>query len=112
MNPFRRIADFFRHKPGMIGTPPSQRAMWHDPAAHARDFAHRCAGDIDLAVAARMMELGIPNHQIGRPDPDHRGQWRAFFPRSQPCRVSWKTQSSPFVNVPTDSMIPARANSR
>jgi hypothetical protein len=41
MNPFRRIADFFPRKPGMIGTPPSQRPMWHDPAAHARDFAER-----------------------------------------------------------------------
>ncbi len=81
MNPFRRIADFFRRKPGMIGTPPSQRPMWHAPAAHAKDFSERYAQDLDLAVADRMMELGIPNHQIGRPDPDHRGQWRAFFPQ-------------------------------
>jgi len=65
----------------MIGTPPSQRPIGHDPAAHARDFAQRYAEDIDLAVAERMTELGIPNHQIGRPDPDHRGQWRAFFPQ-------------------------------
>jgi DNA-damage-inducible protein J len=41
MNPFRRIADFFRRKPGMIGTPPSQRTIWHDPATDARDFTYR-----------------------------------------------------------------------
>ena len=27
--------------PSMIGTPPSQRPMWHKPAAHAMDFAER-----------------------------------------------------------------------
>ncbi len=43
MNPFRRIVDFFRRKPGMIGTLPPQRPMWDDPAAHARDFAERYA---------------------------------------------------------------------
>ena len=51
MNPFRRIADFFRRKPGMIGTPPSQRQMWHDPAAHARDFAERYAEPLDVIVS-------------------------------------------------------------
>jgi hypothetical protein len=79
MNPFKRIRDFFR-KPAMIGTPPSQRPMWHDPAAHARDFAERYAHDLDLAVAERMTELGIPDDQIGMPD-DKRGiQWAAFHP--------------------------------
>jgi len=64
----------------MIGTPPSQRLLWHDPAVHARDFAERYAERMDYLTAQRMMELGIPNHQIGRPDPDHEGRWRAFFP--------------------------------
>jgi hypothetical protein len=27
--------------PALIGTPPSARPLWHDPAAHARDFAER-----------------------------------------------------------------------
>jgi hypothetical protein len=58
--------------PAMIGTRPSARPIWHNPAAHARDFSERYAEDIDLAIANRKMELGIPNHQIGRPDPDHR----------------------------------------
>jgi hypothetical protein len=79
MNHFKRIRDFFR-KPAMIGTPPSQRPMWHDPAAHARDFAERYAHDLDLAVAERMTELGIPDDQSGMPD-DKRGiQWAAFHP--------------------------------
>ena len=81
MNLFRRIADFFRRKPGMIGTPPSQWSMWHDPAAHARDFARRYAEDIDLAVADRMMELGTQSIRSVCPILDHRGQWCAFFPQ-------------------------------
>jgi len=50
MNPFRRIADFFHRIAGMIGTPPSQRPMWHDPAAHARDFAERYADPLNYLV--------------------------------------------------------------
>ena len=42
-NPFKRIRDFFR-KPAMIGTPPSARPVWDDPAAHARDFSRRGDG--------------------------------------------------------------------
>jgi hypothetical protein len=64
----------------MIGTPPSRRALWHDPAIHAGDFAERYADPMDYIAAQRMMELGIPDDQIGCPDPDHGGRWRAFFP--------------------------------
>ncbi len=78
-NPFRRIRDFFR-KPAMIGTPPSARPMWHDPAAHARDFAERYASELDLAVAERMGQLGIPENQIGMPDDDRGLRWAAFHP--------------------------------
>ncbi len=53
----------------MIGTPPSERPLWHNPAAHARDFAERYAQDLDLIVAQRIQELGIPDHQNGRPIP-------------------------------------------
>ena len=62
--PFQRIRDFFR-KPAMIGMPPSQRHMWHDPAAHARDFAERYADPMNYHVETRMMELGIPTDRIG-----------------------------------------------
>jgi hypothetical protein len=79
MNPFKRVRDLFR-KPAMIGTPPSQRLMWHHPAAHARDFAERYAWDLDLAVVERMRDLGLHDDQIGMPD-DHRGiEWAVFHP--------------------------------
>jgi hypothetical protein len=66
-NPFQRIRDFFR-RPAMVGTPPSKRPMWHDPAEHASDFAKRYAVELDYAVSQRMMELGIPDDQIGMRD--------------------------------------------
>src|SRR5208337_4436652 len=58
----------------------SDQPMWHDPAAHARDFAERYAEPMDYLAAQRMMDLGIPLSQIGRPGPDHGGRWRTFFP--------------------------------
>jgi hypothetical protein len=63
-NPFQRIRDFFRN-PAMMGTPPSERLMWHDPAEHARDFAERYAEPMNYHVENRMMELGIPTDRIG-----------------------------------------------
>ena len=66
--------------PAMIGTPPSARPMWHDPAAHARDFAERYTQDLDLAVAQRMRELGIHDDQIGMPDRIMGIEWAAFHP--------------------------------
>ena len=63
-NPFQSIREFFR-KPSMIGTPPSERLMWHDPAAHARDFAERYAEPMNYHAENRMMELGIPTDRIG-----------------------------------------------
>ena len=61
MNPFRRIADFFRRQPGMIGTPPSQGPMWHDPAVHARDFVERYAepftAEAELTIRHEAREL-------------------------------------------------------
>jgi hypothetical protein len=66
--------------PAVIGTRPSARPNWHNPAAHASDFSERYAQDLDLIVAQRIAELGIPDHQNGRPDADAGGRWRAFFP--------------------------------
>jgi hypothetical protein len=57
----------------MIEKPPS------DPAAHAEDFAHRYAHDLDAYCAIRMEELGIPEHLHGAPDFASDGQWRAFI---------------------------------
>ena len=67
-------------QPGMIGTPPSARPMWHDPAAHARDFAERYAEPLDQCVAVRMEELGLTNDEIGMPDDDRGLRWAAFHP--------------------------------
>jgi hypothetical protein len=49
-------------------------------ATQRRHAAVGHAQDLDLIVAQRMLELGIPDHQIGRPDPDSGGRWRAFIP--------------------------------
>ena len=76
-NPFQRIRDFFR-KPAMIGTPPSARPLWHDPAAHARDFAERYAEPMNYHVENRMMELGIDPLKIGVGDPEHGIRHAAF----------------------------------
>ncbi len=78
-NPFRCIRDLFR-KPAMIGTPPSQRPMWQDSAAHARDFAERYAEPLEYAVTQRMTELRIPQDRIGYTDPDLGGRWCVFNP--------------------------------
>src|SRR5436190_13329362 len=79
MNPFKRIRDLFR-KPAMIGTPPSRRPMWHDPAAHARDLAERYSVPLGYSAEQRMTELGIHPDRIGMPDKNHGIQWAAFHP--------------------------------
>jgi hypothetical protein len=73
-------AKLWPRPPAMIGTPPSARPLWHDPAAHARDFAEPYAEPMDLVVPQRMVELRIPDDQNGRPDPNSGGRWRTFFP--------------------------------
>jgi hypothetical protein len=80
MNPFHRIADFFQRKPAMIGAPPSQRQMWHDPAAHAKDFAERYFVPLDQYTTIRMEALGVPRDRIGSSDHDHGIEWCSFNP--------------------------------
>jgi hypothetical protein len=61
--PAQALAAKLRPRPiAMIGTPPSGRPMWHDPAAHARDFAERYAEPLDVIVSQRIQDLGIPDH--------------------------------------------------
>jgi hypothetical protein len=62
----------------MIGVPPSQRPMWHDPAKHALDFADRYAQPMNYHIENRMIELGIKD--IDMPDANHGIQWAAFHP--------------------------------
>jgi hypothetical protein len=69
-------------KSAMIGTPPSKRRLWEDPAEHAQDFSRRYAHDIDLVVAERMRELGFHPDQIGMPDAEHGINWAAFHPHA------------------------------
>ena len=64
----------------MIGTPPSARPLWHDPAEHALDFARRYAEPLDRHCAVRMEELGIPRDRIGSSDHRHSIAWCAFNP--------------------------------
>jgi hypothetical protein len=64
----------------MIGTPPSKRPMWHDPAAHAREFAARYAEPLNYHVENRMMELGIDALKIGVSDREHGIPHAAFLP--------------------------------
>jgi hypothetical protein len=75
---FRRAKRLSEPLPAMIGLPPSQRPMWHDPAAHARDFAERYAEPMDYHVARRMTELRI--QAIGMPDREAGVEWAAFHP--------------------------------
>jgi hypothetical protein len=78
----RKLAARFRLA-AMIGTPRSARPMWRDTAAHARDFSARYAQDLDVIVAQRIQELGIPDYQNGRPDPNAGGRWRASSPHQR-----------------------------
>ena len=78
-NPFQRIRDFFR-QPAMIGEPPSERSIWHDPKKHARDFAERYAEPMNYHVENRMTELGIDPARIGVGDAAHGIRHAAFMP--------------------------------
>jgi hypothetical protein len=66
--------------PAMIGTPPSRRPMWHDSAAHARDFAERYADPLNYHIENRMMELGIDPLKIGVGDAEYGIRHAAFLP--------------------------------
>lgn len=64
----------------MIGTPPSQRPMWHDPMAHARHFANEYADRLEHYVEGRMHALDIPEEQMGLPDLSRGILWAVFHP--------------------------------
>ena len=67
-------------RPAMIGALPSQRPPWHDPAAHARDFAERYFVPLDQYTTIRLEELGVPRNRIGSSDHDHGIEWCSFNP--------------------------------
>lgn len=51
-----------------------------DPADHAEDFSRRYAEDLDIVAGQVMMDLGIPNNQMGARDPDRNSEHHSFFP--------------------------------
>jgi hypothetical protein len=83
MNPFRRIFNLFRRKPGMVGIPPSAWQIPFDAGLHAVDFSHRYAEPMDYHVGQRMTELGIPTDQIGSSVPVHGIRHAAFIPQEK-----------------------------
>ena len=78
----------------MIGTPPSLRPMWHDPAAHAQDFAERYSTPLSYAAEQRMTELGIHHDRIGMPDEAHGILWSAFHPQGRVGGVTRRMAAS------------------
>ena len=51
-----------------------------DPAEHAEDFSRRYAEDLDVVAGQTMMDLGIPNDQMGARDHTRGSQIHSFFP--------------------------------
>jgi hypothetical protein len=51
-----------------------------DPADHAEDFSRRYAEDFDIVAGQAMMDLGIPDNQMGARDPDRNREPHSFFP--------------------------------
>jgi hypothetical protein len=51
-----------------------------DPAEHAQDFSRRYAQDLDIVAGQAMMDLGIPNDQMGDRDPERGSEPHSFFP--------------------------------
>jgi hypothetical protein len=71
-------------RPTMIGLPPSARGgRPADPGLHASQVAQDWEDVGERYVRRRMKELGIPENQIGQPDYDGDGHWRAFDPNGR-----------------------------
>jgi hypothetical protein len=47
---------------------------------HAQDFSRRYAEDLEIVAGQMMMDLGIPDVQMGARDPDRDRQRHSFFP--------------------------------
>ncbi len=61
-------------------SPPLGERVPADPADHAEDFAHRWRDKLEEYCAVRMEALGIPEDNIGEPNYEGDGRWRAFNP--------------------------------
>ncbi len=51
-----------------------------DPADHAEDFSRRYAEDLDIVAGQVMLDLKIPDNQLGARDPDRNSEHHCFFP--------------------------------
>jgi hypothetical protein len=58
----------------MTERPPS------DPADHAEDFSRRYAEDLEIVAGQTMMDLGIPDNQMGERDHARGSKIYSFFP--------------------------------
>jgi hypothetical protein len=58
----------------MTEKPPS------DPGDHAEDFSRRYAEDLDILAGQAMMDLGIPDDQMGARDHTRDSEIHSFFP--------------------------------
>jgi hypothetical protein len=85
----RRLSYRFRPREptGSAAPPPAPKYLLSesvpvpaDPAEHARQFAADWADRFEVYAARRMRDVGVPERFIGVADPDHRIEWRAFFP--------------------------------
>jgi hypothetical protein len=47
---------------------------------HAEDFRRRYAEDLQILAGQAMMDLGIPDDQMGARDPDRNRERHSFFP--------------------------------
>lgn len=50
------------------------------PADHAEEFSRRYAADLDIVAGQAMIDLGIPDNQMGARDPDRNRERHSFFP--------------------------------
>jgi hypothetical protein len=70
--------------PAMIGLPPSARGLIDRPpgnaADHAEDFSRRYAEALDIVAGQAMMDLGVPDDNMGARDPDRNRERHSFFP--------------------------------
>jgi hypothetical protein len=66
----QKLAAAFR-PPAMLGTPPSARQIPAHPELHALDFAERYTEPLNYHAEKIMMDLGIPDNQIGASAPLH-----------------------------------------
>src|SRR4051812_19882496 len=75
-----------------------------DPADHAADFARRYAEELEIIAGQAMIDLGIPNDQMGARDPKRNREHHSFFPAD---RTGGSVNSAVQITVDSGVMNPA-----